>query len=194
MIITWLLFDHCDHCDHQLISWLLFDHYDHWLITVVISWLLFDHWLIIVDHQLITVWLWISTALMPLQHAYVVFNTIYCKSFEVDKFRGFRGSIGNHEIFSSEIDCAIGLGHARLPSNHECFPANYSLVLQPWNFSTASDLQYMVYRVDNSFWLATILHTNKFTYLGQVFEIQLINCGIWLRWMSTAYVVYLAVM
>ena len=24
------------------------------------------------------------------------------------------------------------------------FPVNYSLVLQPWNFSTSNDLQYMV--------------------------------------------------
>ena len=28
---------------------------------------------------------------------------------------------------SSEIACAVGFGHARLPSNHKCFPANYSL-------------------------------------------------------------------
>ena len=43
--------------------------------------------------------------------------------------------------FSSEIACALGLGHERPPSNCKSFPANYSLVLQLWNFSTSNDLQ-----------------------------------------------------
>ena len=47
--------------------------------------------------------------------------------------------------FSSEIACAVGLGDARLLSNHESFPANYNLVLQPRNFSTSNNLQYTVY-------------------------------------------------
>ena len=55
----------------------------------------------------------------------------------MEKFNGFRGSIGN-----SEIACAIGLGHARLLSNCKYFPVNYSLVLQLQNFSTLNDLQY----------------------------------------------------
>ena len=33
--------------------------------------------------------------------------------------------------FSSETACTIGFGHARLPSNCESVPVNYSLVLQP---------------------------------------------------------------
>ena len=51
--------------------------------------------------------------------------TIYCKSFEVEKCRGFHGLIGNHETFLVKS----GFGHTELPSNCECFPANYSLVL-----------------------------------------------------------------
>ena len=57
----------------------------------------------------------------------------YCKSFEVEKFCSFHGSISTTNFFS-QIACAVGLGHARLPSNHKCFPANYNLVLQPWIF------------------------------------------------------------
>ena len=58
--------------------------------------------------------------------------------------------------FSSEIACAIGLGHARLPSNHECFPVDYSLVLQPWNFFTSNDCSiWYVYR-----WLSDVVFTN----------------------------------
>ena len=43
--------------------------------------------------------------------------------------------------FSSEIACAVGLGHAILLSNLKSFPANYKLVLQLQNFSTLNDLQ-----------------------------------------------------
>ena len=34
--------------------------------------------------------------------------------------------------------------YTRLPSKVECFPANYSLVLQLWNFPTSNNSQYMV--------------------------------------------------
>ena len=37
--------------------------------------------------------------------------------------------------FSSEIVCAIGFGHVRLPSNCKSFSVNDSLVLQLRNFS-----------------------------------------------------------
>ena len=55
-------------------------------------------------------------------------------------FTGFvdRLAIAN---FFSEIACAIGFGYTRLPSNHESFPVNYSLVLQLQNLN---DLQYTV--------------------------------------------------
>ena len=39
---------------------------------------------------------------------------------------------------------STGFGHTRLPSNHKCFPANYSLVLEPQNLFTSNDLQYAV--------------------------------------------------
>ena len=48
--------------------------------------------------------------------------------------------------FSSEIACAVGFGNARPPSNR--FPANYNLVLQPQNFSTSNNLQYMVSKLN----------------------------------------------
>ena len=63
-------------------------------------------------------------------------HTIYCKSFEVDKFHSFCGLIGNcgsfqcNSLYTRKQDFDQGFGHIRLPSNHECFPANYSLVLQ----------------------------------------------------------------
>ena len=44
---------------------------------------------------------------------------------------------------SSEITCAIGFGHTRLPSDCKRFPANYSLVLHV--LSTLNDLLYMIY-------------------------------------------------
>ena len=34
---------------------------------------------------------------VPLLHAFC--NTVYCKSFEVEKFRGFRGLTGDRETF-----------------------------------------------------------------------------------------------
>ena len=34
----------------------------------------------------------------------------------------------------------MGFGHARLPCNHDCFPANYSLFLQLQNFSISNNL------------------------------------------------------
>ena len=34
----------------------------------------------------------------PLLYA-VCRSTVYCKLFEVEKFRGFRGIVGNHETF-----------------------------------------------------------------------------------------------
>ena len=46
--------------------------------------------------------------------------------------------------FSNEIAFAVGLSHARPPSNHESFPVNKNLVLQLRNFSTSNDLQYTV--------------------------------------------------
>ena len=36
-----------------------------------------------------------TTNLLYLQYS----NTVYCKSFEVEKFRGFRGLIGDRETF-----------------------------------------------------------------------------------------------
>ena len=44
--------------------------------------------------------------------------------------------------FSSEIACAVALGHERLLSNRKNFLMNYNLVLQLQNFSTWNDLQY----------------------------------------------------
>ena len=55
-------------------------------------------------------------------------HTVYCKSFEVEKFCGFRKSISNRKTFPV-IACAISYGHTRLPLNRECFPVDYSLVL-----------------------------------------------------------------
>ena len=77
-------------------------------------------------------------------------NGSYCilYSFEVEKFCGFSGSIGNRKTFPVKQH-AIGLGYARLPSNRECFPANYSLVLQPLNFFTLNDLQYTAFESPN---------------------------------------------
>ena len=65
-------------------------------------------------------------------------HELHCKSFEVEKFHGFHRSTSNR----SETVCTIGFSHTRLPSNCERCPANYSLVLQPQNFSTLNDLQY----------------------------------------------------
>ena len=88
---------------------------------------------------------WLSKLSTGLILAAVVVATlqttnVYYKSFKVEKFCNFRRSIGD----CSEIACAISLGHTRLLSNSECFPANYSLVLQPRNFFTLNDLQYKV--------------------------------------------------
>ena len=47
---------------------------------------------------------------------------VYCKSFEVEKFCGFR----------------------RSTDKHKNFPVNYSSFLPSWNFFTLNDLQYMV--------------------------------------------------
>ena len=58
-----------------------------------------------------------------LQLPYIV-NHSRWKSFSFNRL------IGNCKTFS-KIACAIGFGHTRLPSNLKCFPANYSLVLQP---------------------------------------------------------------
>ena len=46
--------------------------------------------------------------------------TIYCKLFTVEKFYGFCEL--KLQNFSSEIACAIGFGHTRLPSNRRTFP------------------------------------------------------------------------
>ena len=48
------------------------------------------------------------------------------------------------EKLYSEIACAIDFGHTSLPSNCKCFSVNYGLALQPQNFSTSNNLQYMV--------------------------------------------------
>ena len=73
-----------------------------------------------------------------------IFNTAYCKSFEVEKFCVFANQLVPRNS-SSEIACAIGFDHARLPSNCESFQVNESLVLQPQSFSISSDLQYTVH-------------------------------------------------
>ena len=46
----------------------------------------------------------------------------------MEKFGGFADR-SVKQNFSSEIVCVIGFDHTRLLSNHEYFPANYSLVL-----------------------------------------------------------------
>ena len=72
-------------------------------------------------------------------------HTIYCKSFKIIKFHGFQGLLGNYKTFPLKIACGISFGHTRLLSNCECFPANYSLVSQPQNFSISNDLQGTIY-------------------------------------------------
>ena len=56
---------------------------------------------------------------------------------------GFCGPISTTKLFQWNSLCNKPC-HAGLPSNYECFPVNYSLVLQPQNFSILNDLQYMV--------------------------------------------------
>ena len=58
-------------------------------------------------------------------------------------FLAFTGRSATVKLYG-EIVCAMGFGHTRLLSNRKCFPVNYNLVLQPPNFSTLKDLQYMV--------------------------------------------------
>ena len=59
---------------------------------------------------------------------------------------GFCRSIGNRKTFPVKyVACTIGFVHTRPPCNRECFPANYSLFLQPRNFCTLNDLQYTVH-------------------------------------------------
>ena len=53
-------------------------------------------------------------------------HTVHCKSFPVEKFCSFRGSIGSCKT-SSEIACAIGCGYTKVTSNRKTFPVNYSL-------------------------------------------------------------------
>ena len=76
----------------------------------------------------------LSCKLVPLLIIFITNpSTIYCKLFEVEKFRGFHGSIDNCKTFpvkdSMAKACAIGFGHIRLLSNCKCFPISYSLVL-----------------------------------------------------------------
>ena len=54
--------------------------------------------------------------------------TVYCKTFKVEKFHGFHRSIGNRKTFPVKHPVQIGFGYTKLLSNHEYFPANYSLV------------------------------------------------------------------
>ena len=54
--------------------------------------------------SLFTEWSWMTVdywrnANKQLHHAFVKY-TIYCKSFEVEKFCGFHGSVGKHETFT----------------------------------------------------------------------------------------------
>ena len=59
----------------------------------------------------------------------LVSNCEIRKLLEVERFCGFHESVGNRKTFLVKlIASVIGFGHTRLPSNCECFPANYSLV------------------------------------------------------------------
>ena len=56
----------------------------------------------------------------------------------------FCGWIGSCIVFEWNSLCN-SLWPYKIPSNRDCFPANYSLVLKLWNFSTLNDLQYTVF-------------------------------------------------
>ena len=88
-------------------------------------------------------------------------HTIYC---EVEKFGGFHRLIGNCESFPVKL-MVWPHDTAMQHCNCECFPANYSWVLQPQNFSTSNNLQYTVnQRLTKSqcscIWLCTLLSKN----------------------------------
>ena len=73
---------------------------------------------------------------------------VYYKLFEVEKFHGFHGflgSISNHNTFPWNSCAIIGFDNTKLLFNCKCFPANYNLVLQTWNFSTLNYLQYTLF-------------------------------------------------
>ena len=64
-------------------------------------------------------------------------NTVYCKLCDHSRWKSFTVFVDRLVLwkFSSEIACAIGLGHARLLFNYESFPETYSLVLQQRNLN-----------------------------------------------------------
>ena len=66
-------------------------------------------------------------------HRFCSFDTIYCNR---SRWKIFTVFVDQSIItkLSSEIACAIGFAHTRLPSNCECFPVNYSLVLHTAKF------------------------------------------------------------
>ena len=71
------------------------------------------------------------------------YNNVYCKSFEVDRFRDFV----DQSVMQWIIDSAL-VQYIRLPCNCECFLVNYDSFLQLHNFYTSNDLQYRVSCLD----------------------------------------------
>ena len=113
---------------------------------------------------------WVTITIMQL------LCIVYCKSFEVEKFCGFCRLIGNHKCFSVKyVACAVGLGHARLPSNRECFPVNHSLVLQPQNYSTSNDCNIWYHHHDYNYCIAQNFGEENFNVL--ILSSQIVN--IW---------------
>ena len=84
---------------------------------------------------------------------YVVFSNVFeipyvhHKSFQVEKnFVVFTDWLVTANVFPWNSLCNNKPWPCKtIPSNRKCFPANYSLVLQPQSVSTSNDLQCMVY-------------------------------------------------
>ena len=100
--------------------------------------------------------------------------TVYCKLFEVEKFRGYSGSISSAKLFQWISDNAL-VQYVKLPCNCECFPMNYYSFLQPQNFSTLNDLQYTVVK--------SALYLTIVTLCGEIYSQKL--CKHW--WIKAAY-------
>jgi len=65
-----------------------------------------------------------------------------CNRLLIDYFNSIVRQSLPFELEQSKFE----ISHSRR-ANHECFPANYIRVLQPWNFSTSNNLQYTVWLV-----------------------------------------------
>ena len=113
--------------------------------------------------------------------SYVDIATIYCKSFKVEKFQIYTDQLVTAN-FSSEL-VIMSLQYIRLSCKHGCFLANYTSFLQPRNFSTLNDLQYMVCTLHIAICNVWLLHVCR-----EIFIYVVVHA--WYNWTSQMLATY----